>query len=364
MLLGCSAGPVQPVATPVATSTPDLKPTATLVPATATPDLPAFPTATTAPAPPTAMPTATTAPLPTTTPPPTPALVVIVPATATAPPRPPAPPTPVPTLPPMPPTATATLVPTGASIAAVTATTTATLIVSTPAAVAASPTATLYPPATPSPVPPLSGRIDVALDPGHSVADPGAGGGGLVEHELTLRLARKIRERLAARGLAALLTRTDDQPLTAYRHPDPTTRIRLEQEARIAAGAGARLFVSIHFDANNDPRIGGTTVYFNAENHGAASRQLGTAIAREIVTRVRSATGYDLPDLGVREDLSAGKPYGHFFSLRGPFPSVLVEGMFLSNPSEAALLAQEATLDVLADAYAEGIARYLAEAPV
>lgn len=363
MLLGCSAGPVQPVATPVATSTPDLKPTATLVPATATPDLPAAPAATIVPAPPTAMPTATTAPLPTTTPPP-PALVAVVPATATAPPRPPASPAQAPAHPTMPPTATATLVPTESSIAAVTATTTATLTVSTPAAVTASPMATLYPPATPSPVPPLSGRIDVALDPGHSVADPGAGGGGLIEHELTLRLARKIRERLAVRGLAALLTRTDDQPLTTYRHSDPTTRIRLEQEARIAAGAGARLFVSIHFDANNDPRIGGTTVYFNAENHGAASRQLGTAIAREIVTRVRSATGYDLPDLGVREDLSAGKPYGHFFSLRGPFPSVLVEGMFLSNPSEAALLAQETTLDVLADAYAEGIARYLAEAPV
>ncbi len=225
-----------------------------------------------------------------------------------------------------------------------------------PATATAVPTRT----ATPSRVPLPSGRIDVALDPGHSRVDPGASGGSLVEHELTLRLARKIRDRLTRRGLAVLLTRTSDQPLTAYRHPDETTRIRLEQEARIAAAAGARIYVSIHFDSNSDPRVGGTTVYYNPDNYGAASRQLGTAIAREIVARVREATGYALPDLGVRADLSAGKPYGHFFSLRGSFPSVLVEGMFLSNPYEAGLLAQEATLDVLADAYAEGIARYLA----
>jgi N-acetylmuramoyl-L-alanine amidase len=210
-------------------------------------------------------------------------------------------------------------------------------------------------------VPPLSGRIDVALDPGHSRADPGASGGGLVEYQLTLTLARKVRERLAAQGFAVILTRTNDQPLTAYRNPDETTRIRLEQEARIAAGAGARIYVSLHFDGHPDPTAGGSTVYYNAENHGPASRRLGEAIHRELLARVREATGYPLADRGVREDLTAGKPYGHFFSLRGPFPSVLVEGMFLTNPNEAALLAREATLDALADGYAAGIAHYLRE---
>jgi N-acetylmuramoyl-L-alanine amidase len=41
-------------------------------------------------------------------------------------------------------------------------------------------------------------------------------------------------------------------------------------------------------------------------------------------------------------------------------PSVLVEGLFLSNPREAALLRQESTLDALARGYAEGIRAYFA----
>jgi N-acetylmuramoyl-L-alanine amidase len=235
----------------------------------------------------------------------------------------------------------------------------------TPTARAApSPTPATLPTATPtpSPVPVYSGRIDVALDPGHSVADPGASGGGLVEHELTLRLARLVRTRLEARGLAVVMTRTDERPLTAYKNPDETTRIRLEQEARIAAAAGARLYVSLHFNGHSDPEAGGSSVYYNPDNHGPESRQLAAAIQAEIVARVRAATGYPLRDRGVLSDLTAGKPYGHFFSLRGPFPSVLVEAMFLTNPREAALLADAATLDALADAYAAGIQQYLREA--
>ena len=60
----------------------------------------------------------------------------------------------------------------------------------------------------------------MALDPGHSRADPGASGGGLAEYQLTLPLAIKVRERLATRGLAVVLTRTDDRPLTACTDPD------------------------------------------------------------------------------------------------------------------------------------------------
>jgi N-acetylmuramoyl-L-alanine amidase len=41
-------------------------------------------------------------------------------------------------------------------------------------------------------------------------------------------------------------------------------------------------------------------------------------------------------------------------------PSALVEGLFLSNPQEAALLRQDSTLDALARGYAEGIRTYFA----
>ena len=201
---------------------------------------------------------------------------------------------------------------------------------------------------------------DVGLDPGHSDADVGAVGAGLREVDLTLALAQRLQPMLEAYGLRVALTREDNRPLTAMSHRDPTERIRLEQEARIAAVTPARIYVSIHFNGHPNPGVRGTETYYNPDNFGAESRRLAEALQAGILAELRGI-GYEPLDRGVSDDRTAGKPYGHFFSLRGPQPSVLVEALFLSNPREAALLREPGTLDALARGYAAGITRYLAE---
>ena len=200
---------------------------------------------------------------------------------------------------------------------------------------------------------------DVGLDPGHSDADVGAAGGGLREVDLTLALAQRIRPLLEAQGLRVAMSRTDNRPLSAMTHPNPDTRTRLEQEARIAAVTPARIFVSVHFNGHPNAAIRGTETYYNGDNFGPESRRLAVALQAAIIGELRAA-GVDALDRGVKEDLTAGKPYGHFFSLRGPQPSALVEGLFLSNPQDLAALRQDATLDALARGYAEGIRAYFA----
>jgi N-acetylmuramoyl-L-alanine amidase len=213
----------------------------------------------------------------------------------------------------------------------------------------------------PLPLPAVAqdGPLDVGLDPGHSDADVGASGGGQREVDLTLALALRIQPLLEAQGLRVALTRLDNRPLTAMNHRDFTTMTRLEQEARIAAVTPARIYVSVHFNGHPNAAIRGTETYYNSDNFGPESRRLAGALQRSIVGELR-ATGYDVLDRGVKEDLTAGKPYGHFFSLRGSLPSALVEGLFLSNPAEAALLRQDSTLAALARGYAEGIRAYFA----
>ena len=201
------------------------------------------------------------------------------------------------------------------------------------------------------------GLVDVALDPGHSDVDVGAAGAGLREVDLTLALAQRLRPLLEAQGLRVALTRQDNRPLSAMSHRDPDTRTRIEQEARIAAVQPARIYVSIHFNGHPSAAIRGTETYYNGDNFGAESRRLAEAIQTQILAELR-AIGFDPLDRGVREDLTAGKPYGHFFSLRGPQPSVLVEALFLSNAREAALLREPGTLDALARGYAAGIQAY------
>jgi N-acetylmuramoyl-L-alanine amidase len=209
-----------------------------------------------------------------------------------------------------------------------------------------------------------SPAVDVGLDPGHSRADIGASGGGLREYQLTLDLAERVRTRLELAHLSVRLTREDDQPLSAYAYPFATEQIHAEQDARIAAAGLTRVYVSLHF--NGGPTsLRGTETYFNPDRAPEAvdaDYSLATSLQRHVVDALAEEIGYAALDRGVKSDLAAGKPYGHFFGLRGPAPSALVENLFLSNATEAALLRDDATLDALADGCAQGILEYLAAA--
>ena len=199
---------------------------------------------------------------------------------------------------------------------------------------------------------------DVGLDPGHSRADVGASGAGVGEYQHTLDVAQRIRPLLEQAGLRVNVSRADHEPLTAMSNPNVNERTRIEQEARIAAVGNVRIYVSIHFNGG-PPSLRGTETYYNGENAGPDSRRLAEALQRYVVAEL-GYYGYATADRGAREDLVAGKPYGHFFSLRGGMPSALVEGLFLSNPTEGHLLLQEDLRQALARGYVGGIMAYFA----
>lgn len=203
--------------------------------------------------------------------------------------------------------------------------------------------------------------VDVALDPGHSAWDVGATGAGLAEYQLTLDVATRVCARLEESGYRVRLTRTDISRVAHSVPRDLIEATRVEQEARIAAAGSASIYVSIHFNAHPNRSLRGTETYFNGDNFRAESVLLGEFVQNELLSSLRQI-GYQPVDRGVREDLTAGKPYGHFFSLRGPFPSVLVESLFLSNPVEAEMLRQDTVLEAVAEGIARGIDRYLADA--
>jgi N-acetylmuramoyl-L-alanine amidase len=200
--------------------------------------------------------------------------------------------------------------------------------------------------------------VDVGVDPGHSPADVGASGYGVGEYQHTLDVAFRLKPLLEEAGLRVALTRTEHAPVSAMSHRDPTERIRIEQEARIAAVGNARIYVSIHFNGG-PPSLSGTETYYNPDNYGAESRRLAEAIHRHLLLEIR-ATGHQTIDRGAKSDLTAGKPYGHFFMLRGNMPSICGESLFLSNPTEGALLLEEETRQAVALGYAGGIVEYFA----
>ena len=200
--------------------------------------------------------------------------------------------------------------------------------------------------------------VRIALDPGHSRWDVGASGAGLAEYKLSLEIAMRARAFLHDWGYEVALTREDTRRLAERVPPDPIAAIRVEQEARHRAAGASCVYVSIHLNGHPNRALRGTETYFNSDNFGEESHRLALSLQGQTVGALR-AVGYDANDRGVREDLTAGKPYGHFFSLRGPFPSALVEALFLSNPTEAALLHREEVRAALAEGVARGIDDYL-----
>jgi N-acetylmuramoyl-L-alanine amidase len=218
-------------------------------------------------------------------------------------------------------------------------------------------------PADTGPLPVIYGSRDpnrplVVLDPGHGGRDPGATSpfGGRQEKQVTLAVARAIRDALAAAGrVRVALTREDDSYLV------------LRERYEIARRMGAGLFISIHADAapSNDGARGATIYTLSevasdrqaallAEQQNESDRIGGAPLVKDAgVNRI-------LIDLAQREsmDVSADfaallrregsvhfpfRPDYHRFAslvvLKAPdVPSILFETGYLTNPEDVAYI--------------------------
>lgn len=181
----------------------------------------------------------------------------------------------------------------------------------------------------------LSGKR-IVLDPGHGGTDPGAiAPNGVYEKNLTPKIAAKLAELLRAQGAEVTLTRTTDAE-----NPDKYARPEL------ANSAGADIVVGIHLNANNSSTICGTEVYY----YHSESRPLADAV----ISSLLDALGR--PDGGVR--------WADFVLTReAHMPAILVESLYLTNPTDLALLMRPDTLDRIAEAIFEGIQDYFAAQP-
>jgi N-acetylmuramoyl-L-alanine amidase len=199
------------------------------------------------------------------------------------------------------------------------------------------------------------GRPIVVLDAGHGGRDPGAKGvsGSITEKNLTLALARELRDELAERGrVRVALTRDDDRYLT------------LDQRAEIARRLGASAYLSLHIDSAPNPLARGATVYSlsdvasdtDAARLAAKENSAGGSLSSEPDGSVRGM----LSDLALREQMNASaslaerlvrksagryllRPEPHRFAdfrvLRhAEVPAVLFEAGYISNVEDEALL--------------------------
>jgi len=214
------------------------------------------------------------------------------------------------------------------------------------------------------------GRPIVVIDAGHGGRDPGARSvsGEIAEKDLTLALARELRDDLVKRGrVRVAMTRDDDRYLT------------LDDRAAVARRLNAGLFVSLHIDSAPNPLAHGASVYSlsdiasdaeaarfaAAENRGAAADgAIGSvqAILSDLAMRAQMSASADLAARLVNK--SAGRfelrPEPHRFASfhvlrRAATPAVLFEAGYISNTDDEALLRTPEHRSAIALALAQAI---------
>lgn len=198
-----------------------------------------------------------------------------------------------------------------------------------------------------------AGRPLVVIDAGHGGKDPGAGTGAIREKDLTLSLAKALRDNLLqAGGVRVALTRDDD------------TYLVLPERSAIARRLNADLFISIHADSTEAANgASGATVYtLSAKGSNQAAEKIAAREnAADRINGVRideqsNTVSAILVDLSQRETQARSEEFARLILREGqgrlPFrdrseqsaafavlkspdlPSVLFESGYINNPQD------------------------------
>ncbi|HEY0437355.1 MAG TPA: N-acetylmuramoyl-L-alanine amidase, partial [Phenylobacterium sp.] len=215
----------------------------------------------------------------------------------------------------------------------------------------------------------------IVIDPGHGGHDPGALGAQGYEKDVNLAAALALKARLEKTAkYRVVLTREDD------------TYVPLDQRVRIAQGAGADLFISLHSDSGGDASVRGASVYTlsdKASNRAARFVKQDDWFMKASLTRDRGVQDilFDLTQRATKNRSStfANTLMGHiegktpllrrshrdagFMVLLAPdVPAVLLEMGFVTNPEDEGFLRDAATRGRLMNAVGDSIDDYFAEA--
>ena len=167
----------------------------------------------------------------------------------------------------------------------------------------------------------------VVIDAGHGGHDRGGiPGQRIAEKDMTLDVAQRLRNVLAASGYRVVMTRDSDVFVSL------PTRVAIANSYRNA------IFVCIHFNATKRSGAGGIETYFYSRD----SLQFASAIHYYVVGGAPSS------NRGVRRR-------GFYVLRKTNIPAVLVECGFLTNPTEAAYARSASYRQKLAEEIAAGV---------
>ena len=189
----------------------------------------------------------------------------------------------------------------------------------------------------------LQGKI-IVIDPGHGGNDAGAiGPTGVMEKNVTLKVALELRKLLEAEGAQVIMTRDTDKTVSA-KGAKASDIEELGARCDVANRNNADIFISIHADSFTRPEARGTTGYYYGKSTGAGQR-LADCIRRNLVEQLGT------PSRGTQ-------PCNFYVVKNTDMPATLIELGFISNKEEEKLLDSEDGVKRAAQGIFDGIEDY------
>ena len=174
----------------------------------------------------------------------------------------------------------------------------------------------------------------VVIDAGHGGSDGGTVSGEIIEKDINLAVALKLKAVLEDNDIEVILTRNSDE------------NISLAQRTFVANDSNADFFISLHCNYyEDDAQIAGLECYYSSLD-GTESKVYAESIINAI----------SLSDNIISRE---AKVESYYVLQNTQMPAVLVEMGFLSNYSECQKLLSEDYQEILSQKIAEGILQEL-----
>lgn len=185
----------------------------------------------------------------------------------------------------------------------------------------------------------------VVIDSGHGGNDPGKmSSDGILEKDINLSIAKKLKKRLIDSGINVVMTREDDNGL--YSEQDSNKKIAdMKKRCQIIKDCSADIVVSIHQNSFESSSVSGAQVFYY--KHSAEGKELAGILQNSFKENLD-------PDNKRQEKADST----YYMLIHTEAPTVIAECGFLSNPKEAALLNTDEYQEKVADAIYKGIIEY------
>lgn len=197
-------------------------------------------------------------------------------------------------------------------------------------------------------LPPLFGRV-IVVDPGHGGVDSGTHDHhGLMEKNLNLEIALRLRNHLRRVGAFIVLTRDGDHELSYMSNKSRSRHLRdLNSRVAVTERSQAELMLSIHVNSSSGSYMRGSIVFYQPDSED--SKRLATLIYQQMQTVAPWHTDRPL----------AGRVY--YILRNSPAVTALIEVGYLTNPEEKAMLCQEDYQEKIVAAITAAVVRYFKE---